>query len=304
MNKYTKLLSVTLSVALGIILIGAYIWYDPFIKDDTVSNEVSNISRPVGGKIIHLSIDDVESLFDLQHSEKYPTLFDHPFYSYLKSMHDKYGIKITLYTYAHLGKEKIGDIPQKYKEDFKENSGWLRIGYHWIRPEFNNRITVKDFEKGYKEVEDAVYNFADSSVWSKTLRLHYFFAPDSLRNTLHNTNTLLCADDADRESYDLAPSENRLVQINGIIRKNNVKYIRTDLRLENKIQIKRYLKEQLNKDTLVIFTHEWALTPQSFPTIVRKILTMKPQLNFWTRHNLEQTLEWVKEHDYNYSFLE
>lgn len=51
MNKYTKLLSVTLSVALGIILIGAYIWYDPFIKDDTVSNEVSNISRPGGVRL-------------------------------------------------------------------------------------------------------------------------------------------------------------------------------------------------------------------------------------------------------------
>ena len=210
MGKSLRALGVTLYLVLATtILIGAYIWYDPLENVNSVPNDEVILG---GGKIVHLSIDDVESIFNLQYSEAYPKLFDHPFFSYLKTLHHKYGIKITLYTYALIREGKIVDIPLKNKEDFKENSDWLRIGFHWTQPEFNKSITVKDFENGYKNVEKAVYNFADSSVWSKTQRLHYFFGPDSLCNTLDNTNTLLCADDQYRKSYNLSALETTLAQ--------------------------------------------------------------------------------------------
>ena len=143
-------------------------------------NEKSN-------KVVHLSLDDVEVIGDLiRHQQDYDSLFQHPFMALLQELHREHGMRITFYTYEHFGDGdgcvRIEDMPVKYRKDFRKASDWLRIGFHSPRAKFDSLVTVAEFRDSYSHVNKAIAQFADSSMVAFTLRLHFFFAPDSLRS--------------------------------------------------------------------------------------------------------------------------
>ena len=54
--------------------------------------------------VVNISIDDVElSMKDLFENSKYKSVFEQPFFRYLKECHDKYNCTFTLYLYANMG---------------------------------------------------------------------------------------------------------------------------------------------------------------------------------------------------------
>ena len=54
--------------------------------------------------VVNISIDDVElSMNDLYENPKYKSLFEQPFFSYLRDCHEKYNCTFTLYLYANMG---------------------------------------------------------------------------------------------------------------------------------------------------------------------------------------------------------
>ena len=53
-------------------------------------------------------------------------MFDEPFFKKIKSLHDEYGAKFSLYTYNSV----LKDVPNIYAEEFNLNSEWLKIGFH------------------------------------------------------------------------------------------------------------------------------------------------------------------------------
>ena len=83
-------------------------------------------------KYVHFSIDDVNPVFkDLTlNKDKYNNIFDHDFFGFLKELNEKYGTKVTLYCFYSLNGFNISDCTDKFKNDFAENSKWLKIGYH------------------------------------------------------------------------------------------------------------------------------------------------------------------------------
>ena len=75
---------------------------------------------------IHLSFDDVTACFSNLAISKYTNLFDEPFFAKLKTVHDTYGAKFSLYTYNSV----LEKVPTDYSQDFSNNSSWLKIGFH------------------------------------------------------------------------------------------------------------------------------------------------------------------------------
>lgn len=54
--------------------------------------------------VVNISIDDVElSMKDLYENPKYKSLFEQPFFRYLRDCHEKYNCTFTLYLYANMG---------------------------------------------------------------------------------------------------------------------------------------------------------------------------------------------------------
>lgn len=77
-------------------------------------------------KYIHISFDDVShSLLRLK-NESYTSIYDEPFFAWLKTLHDTYGAKFSLYAYVNV----LEQVPDKYQADFLEAKDWLKIGLH------------------------------------------------------------------------------------------------------------------------------------------------------------------------------
>lgn len=242
-------------------------------------------------KAVHVSFDDVVwVLEDLKQNERrYESAFDNEFLAELKHMHEDYGACFTLYVFEKADGFDIGDMPVKYRKELKENASWLKWGFHWISPDFDKNISLDDFKMSFFNVQNAISKFADSSSLSHVLRLHYFYGNDSIVSFLDSCNIkgLLCADD-DRCSYDLTKLENEFMQKNFYVRRD-VEYFKTNIRLENSLFLYYDLERLRNKDTLVIFTHEWA-----YDTRLHRFNYYKLCLN----------LEWLKKNGYKFTFLE
>jgi len=261
-------------------------------------------------KVVHFSIDDVENLFyDLVENEtEYNSIFDNYFLATLRNYHNEYSAKFTLYTYEWTDRYSITDIPTKFRNEFHKNSEWLRIGFHWIEPKFNQNTPAKEICESFIAVNRAINHFASESAIAHTLRLHYFYGNDSILTFINNmggVNSLLGADQPNRKSYNLTITESDSLYRYHYVRTNTIQYFSTDIRLERYWNILLRLNQLRNRDTLVIFTHEWALSEQSLKELSSKIIrehTIQP--NCLTRLNMDATIKWLHENGYQHTFLE
>ncbi len=88
-DSFIKIVIKAIFVCTFIIFI-FYIWNH---NSDAIESQSQN-------KVVHISIDDVEAIFDLiNNQDTYSSLFDQPFMGYLKELHDRYGAYFALYTY-------------------------------------------------------------------------------------------------------------------------------------------------------------------------------------------------------------
>lgn len=96
----------------------------------------------VDSKYMHISFDDVShSLLRLK-NESYTSIYDEPFFAWLKTLHDTYGAKFSIYTYLNTLKE----VPDTFKEDFAEAKDWLKIGLH--AEDAESSYVGSDYETG------------------------------------------------------------------------------------------------------------------------------------------------------------
>ena len=100
------------------------------------------------GKYRLSSDDNILFLQDLtEHSERYSSIFDHPYLAIYKKAHDLYGAKVHLNLFFELcdqGRSYFADrhsyfnltmMTDKYKEEFRANADWLKLAFH-ARAEF------------------------------------------------------------------------------------------------------------------------------------------------------------------------
>lgn len=259
-------------------------------------------------KVVHVSFDDVVSVFkDLKKdSLSYGSVFEHAFLKELKELHDKYGACFSLYVFERDGDFHISEVPIRFREEFKGNADWLKFGFHWTGPRFESDIRLKDFANSYRSVNESIMRWGDTSCLSPVIRLHYFYGADSLVEFINRSgrvNGLLCADD-ERNSYDLSSSENEILRQNRFYEKGGMKYFKTDLRYENCGFIYPTLARLQNRDTLVVFTHEWAWRPQSLRQWGSGLLRGQLAMNWWNRYKLRASVKWFHEHGYKFGFLE
>ena len=230
--------------------------------------------------VVHISYDDVYLVLNelIENQETYSSIFQCHEFAALKSLHEQYGAIFTLYVYEQVGDYSISNVPVKYKDEFNANSDWLKFGYHGISPEypiFNESISLEQFIISYNSVRNAVYSFAGEDSYSNVIRLSYFSGTNNMISYLQDQgiSTLLCADDG-RISYNLNENESKLLSLNGVYYKNNMTYLKTDMRYENCKGIIIRLTSQSIETPLVIFTHEWTFD-ETYSDVAKSIYWMK-----------------------------
>lgn len=259
-------------------------------------------------KVAHISFDDVVLVLKELRNEadRYESIFDCRFLRDLRDLHNDYGAKFSLYIFEHSTDFNIAEMPLKFKKEFKANASWLKFGFHATDPAWPEKTDLRKFDLSFSSVLKAICEFADSSSISPIIRLHYYYATDSMVSIMERTGKvkgLLCADD-ERNSYNLSQQENYWLQKHFFVGKS-LKYFKTNLRYENVWCMDYSLALLQNRDTLVFFTHEWAYLPQTpRQWLSRRIGERDLSFNWRTRCKLRKSIKWLKEHKYKFEFLE
>ena len=123
-------------------------------------------------------IDDHSFLFTDLAKERPSSAFDHFYLKGLKSIHDKYGFKVTLNTFYrndHHGFE-LKDMPDIWKGEFLDNSDWLKFSFHSYS-EFPDRpyleTTAEEFGQHWDMVQNEIYRFAGEACYIPPNVIHW-----------------------------------------------------------------------------------------------------------------------------------
>ena len=210
-------------------------------------------------KIIHFSVDDCIEIFKDITINNYNSLFESEYFSFFKELHDKYNAKISLYSFVEYKGFNLKNTTDKFKKEFVNNSNWLKIGFHGFNEnsKYNDKENIK---KDYKLFLKYIKRFAGSlNIIDNFVRLHYFSG--NLDNMLKikklGIKGLLTADD-ERDNYYLKKNENIFLNRHYIYKdiKNDIFFIKTNLRIERIENINETLKTIDKNNNLIIFTHE------------------------------------------------
>jgi hypothetical protein len=125
-----------------------------------------------------LSLDDnILFLKDISlNSSKYNSIFENPYLGFLREVHDKYRTKIHINIYYQTEGFNLSGMTDKYKEEWRQNSDWLRLSFHALqndpdKPYINAGYSQvkKDCEMVMKEIR----RFAGDELLGPVTTLHW-----------------------------------------------------------------------------------------------------------------------------------
>lgn len=243
-------------------------------------------------KVVHISFDDVFlCLKDLKDTVRYKSIYQQPFFKSLKEFHDEYGAVFTLYVYEVADDFIITEVPTKYKAEFIENSSWMKFGYHALKPCFEEEEQSKEFERSLTVVNNSINHWAGKLSLGSCLRLHYYYADNDMVSALkkHKIYHLLGADDKGRKSYNLNQLQSDSLYNKRAYIYDSINFYKTDIRIERMNYIPFELFYLQNKDTITLFSHEWAMVGRR---------------NVFNRMKLKSSMRWLNKNGYKFTFLE
>ena len=228
----------------------------------------------------HFSVDDVfKSLIEV--TDKNIELKKHWFFSNFYKLWKKYKIKTGLYLF-YSGKvdgeiRNLSEI-RNIKKELKEN--WIFFGPHALNTsspphKFSPKVQKQHLSKIYSEIS----RFAGSKYFVKKVRLHEYSESFELKNFFkkYKVSTLFTTDKI--VGAHRLPRKNKEDLLNyGITKFRNLKFIRTDLRIEMLTKNKKILNQKkiLNiftkKKFITIYSHEYELKRKKCRSILFETL--------------------------------
>ena len=226
-------------------------------------------------KFIHFSFDDVNIVLqDLTtNASIYTSIFQNPFLSKLKELHDLYGAVFSLYVFDNYNGWLLSSATTTFASQFSENSDWLKFGLHF---QYNSSTTSEFAISNYTNFINTIspiiggvkgidrfprgHGFSGSLVSCK-----------AIRDCSCGVVGLLTADDSRSEVYYLSTE-----QVNYIGSHDRfydavtfLYFMKTETRLESVSNINTFLADFLTTtranqaNDMIIFTHE----QQIYPTV-------------------------------------
>lgn len=146
-----------------------------------------------GYKTYRLGVDDVIRCFEniYKNQNLYTSLFDDPFLKLFYDLHEQYGTYVHMHIYYQNddGSFNLSMFPDKYKNEFRENSHWLKFTFHSKSDKPNSPYKFSSYEQVMQEgrqVEKEIRRFAGSEVFSNVTSQHFadsnIYATRAFRN--------------------------------------------------------------------------------------------------------------------------
>ena len=214
---------------------------------------------------MHFSFDDGYQCFDNLSTKNYDSLYDEPFFGWMKEMHDEYGAIFSVYAFnENLAAFAASENATKYQAEFQAAKSWLKIGLHSpmnnqnVNFGTNKGVTYSTIDAGYREwttmLNSVMTITGDKDCIDLFPRLHNFAGTQNAINgmiaagkafaesTPDETDTaadytpvgFLGADD-NRVSYYLDSTTSEWLNANDHLTDTgkNVQFVATDIRAEN-----------------------------------------------------------------------
>lgn len=254
--------------------------------------KLKNISSEQIGKFVsseyhnkpwyHFSVDDVfDSLIEV--TIKNIPLFKHPFFSFMKEMHDLYGSQIDLELFYEKEIDGVvytlSDVRDLSKE-IMESGNWIRFAPHaqnYMIAPFEQTLEEQEliFDKIYFEID----RFAGNLFYAKWVRLHYYSESYELATYFKSKGvTALFSTDREVGSHRMSELVAKSLLELGFASYEEANFIRTQYRVEvftNRRQSEEDLRllflDSLEKYGYIIFySHEYEFARSEVRSMTRK----------------------------------
>lgn len=250
------------------------------------------------GKFIHFSIDDVINIFEDIESHHYESIFENKTLKYLKELHNLYGLKVSMYCFYAKDGFNLSMCTEKYKNQFEENSTWLKFGFHALNGSVDyNKISIEQCINDFNLVMTNLNRIVGGKSLDCVIRIHLYHAQEGFVSFLakNGINGLLSPDD-DRAAYYLDSTKSYYIKQFDCYNDEAkcIMFYQTDVRLEHVESIGEKLFE-ISKDDLTgkqinIFTHEWLIDSR---------------IKGWrNKRKLKESCEFAVDNNYKFIFLQ
>ncbi len=158
---------------------------NPLTVCDTESGESHTIDvyyLRLGCRKYRFSLDD--NIWFLQNltenKDKYESMFEDPYLNMIKRVHDEYGSKFHVNIYYETprhGGFNLSEMTDKYKDEWRANSDWLRLSFHANANEPGRPYAHTSYEDAYFEAERVnreILRFAGEEAFAKTVTTVHF----------------------------------------------------------------------------------------------------------------------------------
>ena len=226
-------------------------------------------------KLMHLSVDDAILVFRELHESTYSSIFEHSILGFFRQMNELYGAVFSLYFFYQNGDFNLSQMTDRFKDEFEENSDWLKFGFHSGGTGKNYSVD-SGFLEDYNEIIGHLVRACGKESIDKVPRTHNFGgtleAVKAWKNADHGIIGLLSADDARNSHYHTDAQRDHLITYDELFDDvNSVYFARTDIRLERhatvallNTKLNSVLNDVNQRDKIIIFTHEPRLYEQIY----------------------------------------
>lgn len=242
------------------------------------SPDVQQLKPTPSESSIHFSVDDTVMLLCDLEDRRYTSIFSHPSFAFFRFLHKKFGAVFSFYCFYSWGNRNLSQVSNRFANEFKQNSDWLKFGYHAYDCDSYKVPNVDIEAEGYKLVVSHLLRITGSfnSVTRVIRGDRYFFSANilfALKNLPEGICGLLCPTSPSSTCYDLsAKDRNLLYRQQKLVKPNSISYYPSHLCLDkitDDFSFYESLYEHCDAPILVCFTHNWALND---PNVQRYIL--------------------------------
>jgi hypothetical protein len=238
------------------------------------------INQNLKKKIFHFSIDDVfESLIEI--TDKKIPIKKHWFFKILYNLWKKYKIKTGLYVF-YRGKinNKVRTLKEVRNISKELKEGWLFFGPHALdfdTPPYSQNTS--DQKKFINNTYNEIIRFAGKNFLCEYLRFHYYSESFELSNFLKKKKIHgLFTTDRKVGTHKIPKEIGKQLLIKGFLFYNNLKFIRTDFRVEFLVNrkkstiVKKFNSILKKKNFIILYSHEYEFKKKQTLITLNKIM--------------------------------
>ena len=231
----------------------------------------------------------------------YQSMFDHPYLSMYRRLHERFGLKMQLNLFYKEGDFDLSQMTDRYYEEWKENADWIKLSFH---SELEN---VKPYESsGYdevykdcKRVHEQIKRFASPAALASTTTIHYCLLTASGLKAIEENGVsgllgLFGTDEKPRTSYGIGEEDAKRIRNGEIVKIGKTSFASIDivLNLFSIDQILEQLEQLKGRSSIKVMIHE-----QYF---YRDYIMYQPEFE----KKLEATFSFLIDYGYQSKFYE